>query len=171
MGRYATTTSLSLLLPGYADGETTTVDEVAKNRFSKHIDRAESIVDAAIGRRYSLPFVSEGATTTTNVPPVLRTITEDIASYYAMRASFSQDGKVKNPYLADYESAVEMLNAIMGGTMPMVYTNGSEVPANSVNRFLSTTKDFRPVFGLDEATEWRRDPDEVRQTEAERLES
>src|SRR4051812_26528501 len=113
MGRYATTTSLALLLPGYAEGDTTTVDEVAKNRFSKHIDRAESIVDAAIGRRYSLPFVSEGDTTTTNVPPVIRTITEDIATYYAMRGSFSQDGKIKNPYLDDYKSAMDMLEQIM----------------------------------------------------------
>lgn len=161
MGAYATTSSMGLLLPGFAEADTTTVDEVATARFSKHIDRAESVVNAVVARRYSLPF--------TNVPPVLRTLTEDLACYYAMRGSFSQDGKVKNPYLDDYKAAMETLEKIMAGTLPLAFTDGSEVPANSANLFLSTTKDFRPVFGLDDAVDWRRDPDEVRQTEAERL--
>jgi phage gp36-like protein len=171
MGRYATVTSLALLLPGFAEGDTITVDEVAKNRFSKHIDRAESLVDAAIGRKYALPFISEGDTTTTNVPPAIRTLSEDIACYFAMRGSFSQDGKTKNPYLDDYERALETLEKIALGTMPLVYTGGSEVPANSSSLIMSSTKTFRPVFGLDDAVDWRRDPDEVRQTEAERQES
>lgn len=169
MGEYATTTSISQIVPGYLQAETSSVDDVGAARFSKHIDRAESIVNAAIGRRFSLPFIT--GTTATNVPPVLRTITEDIATYYAMRGSFSQDGKTKNPYLADYEKAITMLKDIAAGTMPLVYTSGSEVPADSSNLFLSTTKEFRPIFGLDNAPDWRRDPDEERQTEAEREET
>ena len=152
-----------MIAPGFLQEDTTSVDEVATARFSKHIDRAESIVNGAVGRRYSLPF--------TTVPPVIRTISEDIATYYALRGSFSQDGKVKNPYLVDYQSALDMLEKIMMGTMPLTYTDGSEVPANSANLFLSTTKDFRPIFGLDDAVDWRRDPDEVRQTQAERDET
>lgn len=166
MGEYATTTSISQIVPGYLQAETSAVDDVGAARFSKHIDRAESIVNAAIGRRFSLPFIT--GTTTTNVPPILRTITEDIATYYAMRGSFSQDGKVRNPYLDDYKAAISMLEQIAVGTMPLVYTGGSEVPADSSNLFLSTTKNFRPIFGLDDAPDWHRDPDEVRQTEAER---
>jgi phage gp36-like protein len=169
MGGYATTTSISDLAPGYLQDDTTSVDQVGAARFSRHIDRAESMVNAAVGRRYALPFIV--ATTTTNVPPLLRTLTEDIATYYALRGSFSQDGKVKNPYLVEYESAIKLLKEIAAGTMPLTYTDGSEVPANSSNLFLSSTKDYVPVFGLDDAPDWRRDPDEERAKEAERQET
>ncbi len=169
MGVYATTTSISNILPGYLIGETTTSDAAGTTKFSAHIDRAETLINAWVGRRYSLPFIT--GTTTTNVPPVIRTIAEDIATYNAFRATFAQDGKIKNPYLDEYKMAIEMLKEIGAGTMPLTFTDGSEVPADSSNLFLSTTKDFRPVFGLDDATDWRRDPDEVRQTESERQES
>lgn len=169
MGDYATTTSIANLAPGYLEADTTSVDDVASARFSAHITRAESIVNASIGRRYALPFIV--GTSTTNVPPIIRTITEDIATYYALRGSFSQDGKVRNPYLDDYKAAMTMLKEIADGTMPLTYTNGSEVPADSSNLFVSTTRNFRPIFGLDDATEWRRDPDEERQTEDEREET
>jgi len=158
MGTYATTTSLSLLMPGYCLGDTTSSDPVATARFSNSITRSESIVDSAVGRRYSLPFSA--------VPPVIRTLTEEIACYYSMRNSFSQDGKVKNPYLDEYKSALKTLEEIGAGRIPLTYTDGSEVPAQSTNLFKSTSRNYTPIFGLDDPTEWRRDPDEEEETAA-----
>jgi phage gp36-like protein len=168
MGDYATTSSLSLLMPGYLLQDTTTTDAAATARFSKHVTRAESVVNSAIGRRYSLPFIV--GTTTTNVPPILRTLTEDIACYYAMRNSFSQDGKTKNPYLEEYKSAIDILDSIAKGITALTYTDGSEVPAQSTNLFKSTSRNYTPIFALDEPSEWRRDPDEVVDTDSLRQE-
>lgn len=169
MGDYATTTSISLILPGFLKGDTTTVDLEGTSRFSKSVTRAESVINGLISRRYALPFIV--GTTTTNVPPILRTIAEDIACYYSMRKTFNQDGKIVNPYLAEYKSAMKLLESIAAGTAALSYTDGSEVPAQSSNLMKSTTRNFRPVFGLDDPPNWRRDPDEVRQTEAERNET
>ena len=169
MGSYATTSSLSNLLPNYLKGDTTSVDEAGKNRFSKHITRAESLVDSYIGPRYELPFIVD--TATTNVPPILRTLTEDMACYYAMRGDFNQDGKVKNAYLDDFKMAMKTLEAIGKGDQALLYTDGSQVPAIAASRFASSTKNYTPIFGLDKATDWRRDPDEVADTEDLRSET
>lgn len=168
MGDYATTTSIPALLPNYLRGNSTAVDPAGTAVFSGHITRAESVVNAYIGRRYSLPFIV--GTTTTNVPPILRTISEDLACFYAMRSSFNEDGKIKNPYLDSYQGAMSILEGIGLGTIPLTYTDGSEVPSAAASLAKATTRQYTPVFGLDNATSWRRDPDEVRDTRANRSE-
>ena len=163
MGDYATTTSIPQLLPNYLSGNTTTSDAGGVAVFAAHVTRAESLINGLIGVRYALPFIA--GTTTTNVPPIIRTLTEDVACYYAMRASYNQDGKTKNPYLDEYERAMEMAGKIGSGEISMAYTNGSIVPAMATNRFLSSTKEHTPIFGLDSATAWQRDPDEIDEAE------
>lgn len=162
MGDYATTTSISNLLPNYLKGNTTSSDTAGVAVFDAHVTRAEALVNSQLGTRYSLPF--------TTVPPICRTLTEDIACYYAMRGAFNQDGRTKNPYLDEYKTAMDMLAALGKGEAALVLTDGSQVPAMSADRFKSSTKDFVPVFGLDSASSWRRDPDEERAKIAERLE-
>lgn len=158
-GDYATTTSIADLLPNFLKGNTSSSDSAGVAIFGKHIQRAEALVNSVVGQRYALPFIV--GTMTTNVPPILRSLTEDIACYYVMRGTLNQDGKNMNPYLSEFKFAIETLNKIGAGDIVLVDTTGSQVTPLSSSRFLSSSKTYTPVFGLDSSTAWRRDPDEV----------
>ncbi len=160
MGLYATTTSISVLLPGFLRDNTTTTDAEGVRVFTKHIDRAEGVVNGYVGQRYSLPF--------STVPPLIRAITEDIAVYYAIRGALNQDGKVKNVYLDDYKLAMTTLAEISKGSLALFDTSGAAVDALSNNRFLSSTEGYDPIFGNDNPPSWQRDADEIADTDARR---
>ena len=161
MGIYATTSSLSELLPGSLVGETTTSDARGVSMFSRHIDRAESMVNAYVSSRYNLPF--------SEIPPAIRTVTEDIACYYFMRNSLTFDPKEKNPYLEEYKTAVEFLESVRDGETNLVATNGSLLATNIDDTLKSSTENYTPVFGLDSAQEWQRDSDEITDQRGKRL--
>lgn len=162
MGQYATTTSIALLLPNFLRDNTTSADTDGQSIFSLHIDRAESVVNAKVAQRYSLPF--------SVVPPLIRTITQDIATYMAIRGTLNQDGKVKNVYLEDYEKAMSLLDEVVAGAVTLVDTQGSALATLGDDRFKSSTVDRSPIFGLDDAQQWQRDQDEIAETEAGRQE-
>lgn len=121
--------------------------------FSTHIDRAESVVNSYVTARYSLPI--------SPVPPILRTLSEDIASYFTIRGAYVQDGQIKNEYYTEYKEALKILDQIKNGTIKLSYTNGSLVATASANRFLSSTETYTPIFGLDDPDNWQRDKDEI----------
>jgi len=155
MGLYATTTSISLLLPGFLKGNTTTSDTAGVNIFSHHIDRAESKVNSVITSRYDITGFTSGS-----IPPLLIKLTEDIAVYNVIRATgYRADDK--NEYLDDYTKANDTLDKLIKGEINLTYTNGSSVAVVSTNRFLSNTKDYTPITGLDDQEDWKRDSDEV----------
>jgi phage gp36-like protein len=159
MGSYATTTSLSELIPNFLRQNTTTSDTAGTSMFSRHIDRAESVINSAVCRLYPLPFV--------NIPPILRTYAEDIACYYALRSAYTQDGASKNPYMDAYKIAVDSLADIADGKIKLADTSGSLVAVRT-SRYLSDKEGYTPVFGLDDQDEWKRDPNEVSDQEAAR---
>lgn len=165
-GSYATVTSVSLLLPKFLNGDTTTVDPSGAAVFGKHIQRAEALINSIVGQRYELTFIV--GTTTTNVPPILRSLAEDIACYYAMRGTLNQDGKNMNPYLSDYKSAIDTLKLIGSGDMVLVDTSGSQLSPLSTTRFQSSTKDYSQIFDVDSTTAWRVPPNRDEDLAAER---
>lgn len=160
MGIYATTTTLALLLPNFLRDNTTTTDREGTSIFGLHIDRAESLVNARVAQRYGLPFAV--------VPPLIRTVTQDIATWMAIRGTLNQDGKVKNVYLDSYEKAMEILEEIVDGSITLVDTNGSVLDSIAEDRFVSSTENRSPIFGLDDAVNWQRDADEIEETQASR---
>lgn len=149
MGLYATTTSIPQIYPGFLSGSTVTSDTAGVDSFSKAIDRAESIVNAYVVARYDLPM--------SVVPPLLRTLAEDMACYYVTRAAYTQDGQNRNQYLNDWKLAKETLEEIKDGKVKLTLTDGSLVPGISSSRMLSTTRDFSPVFNLDDPQNWKPD--------------
>lgn len=152
MGSYATTTSLSELIPNFLRQNTTTSDTAGTALFSRHIDRAESVVNSKVSRLYSLPF--------TEVPPILRTITEDIACYYSLRGVYTQDGVDNNPHAKSYKDAMDMLDEIAEGTIKLADTSGSLVAVKAA-RYLSDKSGYTPIAGLDDQDQWKRDSDEI----------
>lgn len=159
MGSYATTTSISELLPQFLAGNTTTSDTAGVAIFSRHIDRAEGVVNSYCGARYDMSGLRVG-TTTTNVPPMVRTLTEDLASYYAMRGSYVQDGNQEQKYLDKFESAMATLKDIRDGDLKLALTSGALLAVRS-GRFISSTQDYSPVFDLDDPESWAVDKDKL----------
>jgi len=92
---------------------------------------------------------------------MVRTVTEDIACYYAVRSSYTQDGQNRNQYYTEYKTAMDILDQIKDGLLKLALTDGSLVPTNSNNRFLSSSEGYTPIFGNDEPREWKRDEDEI----------
>lgn len=120
--------------------------------FSRHIDRAESIVNTFLVSRYSLPF--------NPVPPIVRTLSEDLACYFAVRSAYTQDGQNKNQYFTEYKEAMKTLDLLQKGDMNLAYTDGSDVPINS-QRYISSTENYTQIFGIDDPMNWKVDPDQV----------
>lgn len=166
MGVLATTTSISELIPRFLSGNTTTSDTSGTNLFSRHIDRAEGIVMSYAGSRYDVSGFRV-STSTTDVPPILRTLAEDIACYYAIRGSYVQDGQLKQEYVDKYEAAMATLEAIRDGKTGLSYTGGATV-APRTSRFVSSTEEYAPVFNMDKPESWDVDPDQLDDIEDDR---
>lgn len=162
MGRYATTTSISELAPMFLRGNTTTSDTAGTALFSRHIDRAEDAINAHLASRYATPF-SVGS-----VPPLVKTWAEDIATYYALRATYTQDGHITQGYTDAFKRAEDQLVSASKGDITLILSDGSAVPTRSSSKILSSTEGYTPIFGRDDEADWKRDSDEVTQTETDR---
>jgi len=146
MGEFATTTSLSELMPFTLKGNTTSADAVGTAIFSRHIDRAEAVINGYIASRYALPL--------SPVPPAIRTIAEDIACYNYIRAVYVQDGERENNYLQAFKDGIDMLKDIQKGDIQLSNTDGSLVTPLSSSRYKSSTEDYTPIFDLDDDKNW-----------------
>lgn len=153
MGLYATTTSISNLVPQFLKGNTTTSDVPGTAAFSAHIDRAEGLINSKLVSRYALPF--------TTVPPLVRMLAEDIASFYALRGVIAQDGQVDNEQIKRFEPAIELLDSIAAGDTKLALTDGSLLSTRTTARMMSTTEDYAPTFNLDDPEDWELDDDRL----------
>lgn len=162
MGAYATTSSLSQLLPNALAGGTTTADTTATDTFSKHIDRAEADINAVLAEKYSLPF--------TAVPPSVRSWTEDLACFYFLRAAVSQDGRAGDASAAKFKPAEDRLLKAQeyGFKGVLALTDGSYAARKTTKMFLSNTKDYAPTFNQDAPENWDVDPDRLDEIDTER---
>jgi phage gp36-like protein len=157
MGSYATTTSIGEILPGFLKGNTTTMDNPGALIFSRYINDAEAEINAAVAGKYSMPFAT--------VPPLLRSLAGNLAAGYAIRNGFSVDSLRRNQYLDDYKRSFELLEKLASGDMKLTMTDGSLAPVNATGRFLSSTENYTPIFGLDDPDQWTRDEDEINDQE------
>jgi len=148
MGIYATTTSFTSLIPNIL-ASNSTADSAGVDALSAHITRAESIVNSYVSARYSLPF--------TTVPPIVRTLSEDIASFFHIRGVSVQDGQRDNPWYLSYKLALEMLQDIKDGKVQMSLTDGSALSPASTSRFISNTESYAQTFNLDSPESWELD--------------
>lgn len=154
MGVYVTSTAYYLMLPGFLkDNTAASTDTNGVLMFDRQVLNAESIVNASISPYYSIADF-------TAIPPVLRKITEDVAIYNIIKATgYRADDR--NEYLDDFKSAMEILGLINDGKNKLTYTDGSIVPVVASTRFLSSTKGYTPITGLDDQRSWKRDENEI----------
>ena len=80
---YSTVTSIVILLPGLPNTDTDADFSVTAQIVSNHVTRADSIINSKIAKRYSVPIDP--------TPPVLRSISQDLASAFSYRSFYTQD--------------------------------------------------------------------------------
>lgn len=152
MGRYATSASITLLMPNILTGNTTTSDSYGTDIWSNACDSVEGYVNSTITNRYDpSTWTSTGSPP---VPPLIRKISEDLTCLYFMRRVMTQDSQIKNPNIAEWEKSEQMLFDIRDGTVKLAYTDGSLVPTRSSSRFLTSTEGFNHLFGIDSEKSW-----------------
>lgn len=165
MGFYATTTSISDLLPNYLVGNTTTSDANGVALFSRHIDRAEGMVNAALNTKYDVSTF-----TTTALPPMLTQLSEDIACYFAIRGASTQDGQIKNEYVEKFKVAYDFVQDVLKGeaTISLTYPNRTSVPTKASGRIKSSNDTYVPITNLDDPENWQVDPSLIDDIASER---
>jgi len=126
----------------------------------KHIPRASSIINGKIVRRYDI-----SAWTQTTVPPTLKSICEDIVTYYSLRSLFSGDNSNINEWTEKYyDPAMDELKMIQEGEVDLYNSAGSLIAERSTTgdaKVESNTEDYSPTFGEDKHTSWAVDSDKL----------
>ena len=149
MGAYVTLATMLTVMPGLPQTTTAVGYIDTASRVNTHINRAESKVNGKLAIRYVTPF------TTTSVPPNVRTITEDIATYYIYRSFFSSDSQNYNDYLDSYKEAIDDLIDIRDGKSDLADTQGALIedrPSTGDIDLYSNTDGEQPFFDIDTAT-------------------
>lgn len=163
MGRYATSSSIPLLMPYFLAGNTSASDTAGVDIWSTACDRAEAEVNGAIVARYDPSTWTSGA-----IPPLIVKLSQDLACLYAIKSAVTQDAQIKNVNIADWEKAADSLKEIEQGVKKLAYTDGSLVPTRSSSRFLSSTMGYSHIFAMDKEQNWRSSQAEQDAIDAER---
>lgn len=145
MGIYATTTSISLIIPGFFISNTSTSDAEGLLIASKHLDRAEAQIHASLANKYALPF--------SPTPPYVTKIVEDIAVYNILRATGMRQGQM-NEYQAEFEKAVKDLEMIAKGDIALTFESGTTVAILASNRMLSSSENHELIMNIDDPRNW-----------------
>jgi hypothetical protein len=155
MGRYATTTGLSIAMIG------TTFDANTTFFASKCIDWAESECNKYLAKRYDLS--SSTFQTATSTPPMLRALTEQIAVGYmqTMNSRGSKESIQRGESLI--KMATEQLQAISDYKAHLLDTSGSQITesSNTAYQVHCSTTDYSPTFNEDDELNWSADSDKI----------
>jgi len=145
-----TVTSILPLLPtlpqtSSSEGYTSTI-----SLLGSHVTRAESLINSKIANRYNL-----SGYTFTNAPPILKTLTEDIAGYYILRSYYSADSQNISEWVLKFEEAVQLLDQLGTGQMNLTDSTGSLIVASTtLGDIESNTETFDPTFSENSPLTW-----------------
>ncbi len=88
-------------------------------------------------------------------PAIIKSLAEDIASYYVMRGLYSGKMPSTNEWIDRYKEAKDTLKEIAEGTKQI------EGITLKVGAIQSTTKDYKPTFDERDETNWKTDPNKL----------
>ncbi len=147
---YCSATAVHVNLPLLPNTSTVAGNSITTVTIALHIRRTDGLINGICARRYPVPF--------TVTPPYIRTLAEDIVSYYTYRSFFTQDSQNKSEYLEELkDDALDNLNKIAEGDIDLVDTSGSSISertAESVEKISSSTEDQQSFFDIDNPTDW-----------------
>jgi len=88
-------------------------------------------------------------------PAIIKSLAEDIASYYVMRGLYSGKSPSINTWIDKYKEAKETLKDITEGRKQI---EGITLKVGTVQ---SSTKDYKRTFDERDETNWKTDPDKL----------
>lgn len=89
------------------------------------------------------------------LPAIIKSLAEDIASYFVMRGLYAGNTKSITEWIDKYKDSIKTLEAIADGTKQI---EGITVDVNEVQ---STTKDYKSTFDERNEIDWKTDPDKL----------
>lgn len=133
--------------------------QVDSSAISHFIDQAESIVNGTIGGVYSVPVSGS--------PPMLQTISTDLAIYRLLRRQFTQDQRNTSDWVEQFKAAKEDLKDIAEGKLTLVDSAGDIITVGGAGVW-SNTMDYTPTMDEDSFTRHHIDPDKLDDIEDKR---
>ena len=89
------------------------------------------------------------------LPDIIKSLAEDIASYFVMRGLYAGNTPSINDWIDRYKEAKETLKSIANGTTQI---EGISVDVNEIQ---STTKNYKPTCDERDETNWGVDTDKL----------
>lgn len=155
MGKYATTTSLATIMIG------TTFDANTTFFASKCVDWAEADCNKYLAKRYDIS--ASTFQTTTSIPPLVRTLAEQIATGYM----FTLNSRASKETIERGEKLIKMANeqlqAIVSYEAHLYDTAGSLITesSNTAYQVQCNTSDYSTTFNEDDELSWAVDTDKL----------
>ena len=117
---------------------------------------AKAIIKADAGVRAALSSdLLNALDALSETPAIIKSLAEDIASYYVMRGLYSGKMPSTNEWINRYKEAKDTLEKIAEGTLQI------EGIALKVGIIQSSTKDYKRTFDERDETNWKTDPDKL----------
>lgn len=118
------------------------------------LDKAIIKADAEVRAAFSSDLLAAlDALETT--PAIIKSLAEDIASYFVMRGLYSGKSPSINEWIDKYKEAKVTLEKIAEGTLQI------EGITLKVGIIQSSTKDYKRTFDERDETNWKTDPDKL----------
>jgi len=130
------------------------VIEVPALLLAKAIVKADAEIRAAFSSDLLAALDALGAT-----PAIIKSLSEDIASYFVMRGLYSGKSPSINTWSDKYKEARETLKDIAEGRKQI---EGITVDVEAIQ---STTKDYKRTFDERDETNWETDPNKIEDLE------
>ncbi len=123
---------------------------------STHVKVADRKDDAMAGIQIDITDQGTGTHTIQRLfPAIIKSLAEDIASYFVMRGLYSGRSPSINEWIDKYKEAKETLEKIAAGTLQI------EGIALKVGTVQSSTKDYKRTFDERNEINWKTDPDKL----------
>lgn len=163
MSKYATTTSLELIMVG------TAFDSATTSLINKMIIHSENEVDTYLSKRYDIGnYLSMSLSA---LPPLLTSLTETLAEgyYYLRNSRGGGKDSVASASLLITE-AKENLALIRDRKLDLLDVNGDPVAefANASFKLVSTTTNYPTTINEDDELKWKQSSDKLSDIESER---
>jgi len=117
---------------------------------AKAIVKADAEIRAAFS--FDLLAALDALETT---PAIIKSLAEDIASYFVMRGLYSGKMPSTNEWIDKYKEAIKTLEKIAEGTLQI------EGITLKVGTIQSSTKDYKRTFDERDETNWKTDPNKL----------
>jgi len=146
---YSTVTSILLIVPNLPQTTTAAGYSISSQVITKHISRADAIINGKISSRYDVPVLDA---------PLLTQISEDITAYFTYRSFYTQDNYNRSEYFDELRTmALQTLEQIREAKIDLVDSAGGIVPEKSDENYASvdsTTRGEMSFFDTDDAFNW-----------------